>query len=68
MVGKDKNLEASRREGGETTRIRRAGFMFALALLLLIGMRRTLMLLFSTAAALLLASEAVLALPLPEAR
>jgi PQQ-like domain len=45
-----------------TTRIRRAGFMLALALLM-IGMRRTLMLLFSTAAALLLASGAVLALP-----
>jgi hypothetical protein len=46
-----------------TTRIRRAGFMFALALLLMIGMRRTVLLLFSTAAALLLASGAVLALP-----
>src|SRR5215216_3362022 len=62
MVGKDKN--SSRVEGkAMTTRIRRAGFMSAFALLLMIGMRRTLMLLFSTAAALLLASGAVLALP-----
>src|SRR5918999_1522383 len=62
MVGKDKN---PRRVEGKAmpTRIRRAGFMFAFALLLMIGMRRTLMLLFSTAAALLLASGAVLALP-----
>jgi hypothetical protein len=62
MVGKDKN---PRRVEGKamTRRIRRAGFMFALALLLMTEMRRTLMLLFSTAAALLLASGAVLALP-----
>src|ERR687895_657573 len=62
MVGKDKN---PRRVEGKAmpTRIRRAGFMFAFALLLMIVMRRTLMLLFSTAAALLLASGAALALP-----
>src|SRR5918998_3169342 len=62
MVGKDKN---SRRVEGKamSTRIRRAGSMFAFALLLMIVMRRTIMLLFSTAAALLLASGAALALP-----
>jgi hypothetical protein len=55
----------SRRVEGKamTTRIRQAGFMIALALLPMIGMRRTLMLLFSTAAAVLLASGAVLGLP-----
>jgi hypothetical protein len=46
-----------------TTRILRAGFKFALALRLMIGMRRTLLLLFSTAVGVLLASGAVLALP-----
>src|SRR5918998_2109860 len=62
MVGKDKN---SRRVEGKamSTRIRRAGSMFAFALLLMIVMRRTIILLFSTAAALLLASGAALALP-----
>ena len=62
MVGKDKN---SRRVEGKamTTRILRAGFMFALVLRLMRGMRRTLMLLFSTAVGVLLASGAVLALP-----
>jgi hypothetical protein len=63
MVGKDKKLEVSRREGDDDEDTAGGVYACPCATTLMIGMRRTLMLLFSTAAALLLARGAVLALP-----